>query len=371
MIYFDNAATRLPKSNDVLKAVQDAGAGDYGNPGRGGHGCAIKSGTLIWQVRSSLAGYLGVDPLRLVWASSGTDALNQLIHGLSDGTRVWTTPIEHNSVIRPLRERERRGTLSVHMLPVTKNGALDLNVFPEILTSDVLMVSAGSNVLGLHTDLKSLRQKVGSDVSILIDAAQVMGEMNPSTYVPWVNGLAAPGHKGIGGPPGTGFLWVDEKINLRPFRQGGTGSNSESPLQPEDWPDGFEAGSTNLWGIAGLGAAVSNLIQVSEPLEMWRAWEILVHRLSELEGCRIISCLERSWALPLVTFVLEGIDPGQFAWDLWQEHGIAVRAGLHCAPGAHKVAGTFETGAIRASLSPDNTCSEAEQFIHAIHALLK
>lgn len=318
----------------------------------------------VFDARVQIADHLQADPLEIIFTSSCTDALNLLIHGLPRGSRICTTSVEHNSVLRPLREREARGDISLSTVSVDAAGRVDLSQpRPDC---DAMLLAAASNVLAGRNDLAALRQWLGADIRLLLDGAQLVGELASEQYMPYADAVAAPGHKALGAPPGTGFVYLHPRLDLRPWRQGGTGSRSESARQPDDRPDGFEAGSQNLWGIIGLGVAA----QICEP-DRWRVAEQLAQDLRDALSTsgqfRVLGAHNGACA-PLVSFVpVRPTDINEMGAVLWQRHAIAVRTGLHCAPGAHAHAGTLGRGALRASFGPEHTQADLEALLRALY----
>lgn len=364
MIYLDQAATRYPRPQAVRQAVHQAVDAPWGNPGRSGHELALSAGRAVFDARVNVAEHLKVDPLEIIFTSSCTDALNLLVHGLPDGLRVITTEVEHNSLLRPLRARAGRGELQLQYAAVDPAGRVDVR--RGCPAGEVVLVSAASNVLAGRNSLETLRAWAGHDKWLMIDGAQLVGEVDPGSYVAFADAIAAPGHKALGGPPGSGFAWVRPQVGLRPWRQGGTGAHSESPEQPDDRPDGFEAGSQNLWGIVGLGVAA----KICDPA-LWRPAEELAQQLrtalSHSGRYRVLGAVSGDCA-PLVSFVplhVQG-DVNELGMQLWQQHRIAVRTGLHCAPGAHQFVGSLTSGAVRASFGPEHTEDDLRALLYAL-----
>ena len=335
MIYLDNAATSFPKPDCTAEAMT-AALTQYGaNPGRSGHALALEAS-------------------RVAFSQNTTDALNMAIHGvLRSGDHVVSTLMEHNSVLRPLSELSRSGIITLTLIPPDSEGRIHAQDIERALTPRTRLVAMThmSNVLGIEQDVAAVGAMCRRrGVLLLLDCAQTAGHL-PLTPRTWgCSLLAMPGHKGLLGPHGTGALWVAPGLTLAPLRQGGTGSMSESMFQPRMMPDSLESGTQNLPGIAGLLAGMRFALS---------------HRMREellnLPGIRVYT---QPGAL-LLSFNVEGIASQEVASAL-DEAGIAVRGGLHCAPGVHRFLGTLSCGAVRVSPGLFNTSEDAMALVRAV-----
>ena len=262
-IYLDNAATSWPKPESVYRAVEriqrDVGAA----AGRGAYAEALEAGRLVESARAGLSRLIGAgDPRRIVFTNNGTDSLNLAIHGfLEPGDHVVTTAAEHNSVLRPLRELENRGVVQVTRVACDAAGQVDPHDIQRAITAKTKLVAIlhASNVTGAIQpvpEIGKIARNLGA--AFLVDAAQTLGHLPISVDEMLVDMLAAPGHKGLLGPLGTGLLYVRQGIEsrLRSVRQGGTGTRSEEDCQPQSMPDKYESGNPNVPGLAGLAAGV-------------------------------------------------------------------------------------------------------------------
>ena len=370
MIYLDNAATSYPKPPQVARAMAHAletGA----NPGRAGHALALSAARIVEGCREAAAQMLReADASRVIFAGSATDALNMAIHGaLRTGDHVISTLLEHNSVLRPLSELARTGVITLTLVPPDARGlvcAADIEAAMLPRTRMVAMTHM-SNVLGAVQDVRAVgalcRRR---NVLFLLDCAQTAGHLPLDPQAWGVSLLAMPGHKGLLGPQGTGLLWVGRGVSLIPMRQGGTGSASESMFQPLSLPDGFESGTLNLPGIAGLHAGIKEAMAHREETHAH-----VVSLCSELREMLLdipgVSVYTPAGAT-LVSFNLEGMGSQELAASLDQA-GIAVRGGLHCAPGAHRFLGTLQKGAVRASPGLQTTRAQIGNLAAAVERL--
>lgn len=350
MIYLDHAATSYPKPPQVARAMAAALAAG-GNPGRAGHALAIAAGRVVEACREEIARMLGEkDAARVVFASSATDALNMAIHGaLRPGDHVVSTLLEHNSVLRPLSELARAGKITLTLVPPDSRGIIRPEAVEAAMMPSTRLVALThmSNVLGVLQDAAAIGAVCRRHGALLLlDCAQTAGHL-PLDPVSWgVSLLAMPGHKGLLGPQGTGALWIGRGVTLSPLRQGGTGSASESMFQPRTLPDGMESGTLNLPGIAGLHAGIQEALsrQAEAQANVVSLCSCLREALLDIPQVRVYTPQGAS----LVSFNIEGIGSQEAASAL-DGMGIAVRGGLHCAPGVHRFLGTLERGAVRAS----------------------
>lgn len=338
-----------------------------GNPGRAGHRLALAAGRIVEGCREDVAAMLGeTDSSRVAFALNATDALNMAIHGvLKTGDHVVSTLLEHNSVLRPLSELSRSGAITLTLVPPDATGRIMAADVERAMTARTRLVAMThmSNVLGLAQDVAAVGavcRRRGA--LLLVDCAQTAGHL-PLTPCAWGASLVAlPGHKGLLGPHGTGALWVRSGVALAPLRQGGTGSASESMFQPRMMPDMLESGTLNLPGIAGLRAGMKEaLARRQEAHERTvQLCAALREELLNLPGIRVYTQPGAS----LLSFNVEGVS-SQEAAAMLDTAGMAVRGGLHCAPGAHRFLGTLQSGAVRVSPGLYTTKADIQAFAAA------
>ena len=353
-IYFDNAATSHPKPPSVIKAVERALTETNANPGRSGHRAAIEAARSVLSCREKLARLLGAaDPMNVVHCFNCTDALNLAIKGsLRVGDHVIATQLEHNSVLRPLNTLAKRKRISLTLVSPRPDGFVDPDDIRHAITpcTALIVCTHASNVTGAIQPVAAIGQVARSaGVRYLIDGAQALGGMPVDVRALGCDLYAFPGHKSLLGPQGTGGLYIADGLRLNPLREGGTGTDSQSLLQPDTLPERYESGTVNLPGIAGLAAGCDYIAP--------RLSQIMMHE-RELTGRAGIVC-----------FNVGDMSSAQVA-DALSRRDIAVRGGLHCAPGAHRFLGTLNRGAVRASLGHANTFGEVEQFLKSVRELL-
>jgi cysteine desulfurase family protein len=374
VIYIDNAATSFPKAPGVAEAMVRTLTDAGGNPGRSGHALAVAAQGVVNETRRRLGALLGApDPSRLVFTANATDALNQALFGLlRPGERVVTTSLEHNAMVRPLAALARRG-VTVEQVACAPDGTIDLDDLARALhvrpTRLVAMLHA-SNVSGTILPAREAARLAHDHGALfLLDAAQTAGALPIDVRELGIDLLALPGHKGLLGPPGTGALYVAAGVTLTPLRYGGTGVRSEDELMPEELPEGLEAGTLNTLGLAGLGAALRYLSE--RGVAAVRAHEValterLLAGLHEISGLRVHGVADPARQVATVSISLPGWEPTDLAAVLDSSFGIAVRAGLHCAPGAHRTLGTFPAGTVRLSSGCFTTSEDIDQVVKAL-----
>ena len=380
-IYLDNAATSFPKAPGVGAAMADYLERLGCNIGRGGYQRAWDAAGGVLAVREKLCALVnGPDPRNVCFTPGATYGLNFLLHGLlRPGDKVITSPMEHNAVLRPLKQLKSKG-VSVDYLPCTDRGELLPDGLAERLTEDVraVVLTHASNVSGTLFPIGqvgALCRERG--IFFLVDGAQTLGTVPVDMAAMGIDGLAFPGHKGLLGPQGIGGAALSAPLAeaLEPLLSGGTGSLSESLSMPPFLPDKFEAGTLNLPGIFGLGAALDYLEGEGEALRARerRLARHLWYRLKELdgEGLRVLGADDPQNRVGVVSVDFPGRDNGEMAFRLEREYGIQTRCGLHCAPLAHKTLGTFPQGAVRFSVGPFTTFAELDYTEGALEALLR
>ena len=374
MIYLDNAATTLQKPPCVGQAMLDA-LEHAGNPGRGAHEPTLHAARIVYHARETLATLLYAEgPDCIAFTANVTQALNTVLCGLvRPGDHVITTVCEHNSVLRPLYRLREQGA-EVSFVEVDDTGRLRYEQFEKFLRPNtrLVVVTHASNVTGNLTDLafvSAFAKKHG--LALVVDAAQTAGARPIDVQALGVDVLCFTGHKALLGPQGTGGLYVRPGLTMAPLVVGGSGVHSFDEHHPAEMPTALEAGTLNAPGIAGLGAGVRWLL--TQGVEVLETKENALARLfyetvREIPGVRLYGDFTAPRA-PIVSLNLAGEDSARVADALWEEYGICVRAGAHCAPLMHKALGTVEQGVVRFSFSHSNTMEEALHAAQAVREL--
>ena len=372
MIYFDNAATTFPKSNAVINAVAEA-MKNCGNSGRSGHIYALNAAETVYNCRKKLAHLFNTRPELVIFTSSATEALNMAIKGTNRaGGVTLVSSMEHNAVMRPINTLRRRGeTVLKQFLVDTERDDVTCENFSAVARSATnIVVTHASNVCGKILPIERIKSIAPEDAVFILDASQTAGHRELDIVALGVDIICIPAHKGLCGPMGVGALIINpySDIIIDTFIEGGTGTNSKSYEMPEEYPERLEAGTMNIGGIAGLSAALDEF-ELSE--REYAVYDYLVSSMSEMVDITLHGISRgrnKKEYVPVVLFNKRGSDCESVA-DRLSELGVAVRAGFHCAPNAHKTLGTYETGGVRISLSKYNTQSEAELFLDILRTI--
>ena len=380
MIYLDNGATTLQKPECVKEALLEAMA-SMGNSGRGVHDASLYAGRTIYRARESLAELLGAAaPEQVAFTANATESLNLALGGLF-GARdhVITTVCEHNSVLRPLY---RLQGVELSVLPVKAEageerqaGILAYDELESLLrpNTKALIITHASNLTGNITDLEQAAAFAKKhSLLLIVDAAQTAGAVPMDMERMGIDVLCFTGHKGLYGPQGTGGVCVRPGLSIRPLKVGGSGIHSFDREHPSEMPAALEAGTLNGHGIAGLGAAARWLLETG--VEQIRAREQALLRrfvdgVKEMEGVTLYGNPDLDRRTGIQSLNIRDYDSARVADWLYEDYGIAVRGGAHCAPLMHEALGTREQGAVRFSFSYFNTEAEADEAAAAVREL--
>ncbi len=376
-IYLDNAATSHPKPEAVYRAV-DAALRTGASPGRGGYQQAISAERLVFETRESLAEFFNAgDSERFIFTPNATAAINQALFGtLTAGDRVVTTSIEHNAVTRPLRALQDRGVTVVKVAADPTSGIVSAGALKQACQQQptrLLLVNHCSNVFGALQPVENLgRWCRKQNILFMLDGSQTAGYLPIDLQALAVDLFAAPGHKGLLGPQGTGFLYVRPGLQLTPLIYGGTGANSHSDLPPEELPERLECGTLNAPGLAGLHAAII-FLQKTGIENICRRESGLIDKilqgLAAIDGVQVYGPADLHLRGGAISFNLTGQDPAEVGFTLDQQFNISVRVGLQCAPDAHKAIGTYPIGTVRVSPGYFTTEAEIEAFLAAVRQI--
>lgn len=372
MIYMDNAATTMHKPKEVIDAVV-AAMSSMGNAGRGVNEASLSASRLIYDTREKLCRLFGAeDPRQIVFTANSTESLNIAIKGiLNPGDHVIATMLEHNSVLRPLYEMEKKG-VRLTIVKSNPEGTLDLADIENAIAPDTKMIvcTNGSNLTGNYIDpepIGTLAREKG--IVFVVDASQTAGVFPIDVQKMKIDVLCFTGHKGMLGPQGTGGMYVRKGLSVRPLLSGGSGVQTYSKTHPTEMPTALEAGTLNGHGIAGLHAAVEYLektgvdtIRAREQDLMWRFYE----GVKEIPGVKVYGDFSTKNRCAIVTLNIGDYDSSEVSDELLTEYGISTRSGGHCAPLMHEALGTVEQGAVRFSFSHYNTEEEVDTAIRAI-----
>lgn len=366
MIYMDNAATSFPKPMEVIEKVAECIAVWCANPGRSGYDLAMNAAEAVHTARKEVASLIGenVSPNEIIFTENCTGAANLALKGiLKPGDHVITTMMEHNSILRPLYALKGKG-IETSLLKCDTRGYPEKGSLEKALKRNTKMIicTLSSNVTGTIMPVEEMgafAEKHG--LLFLIDACQGMGSIELPENKAGARLLIASGHKSLLGPQGTGFLYADSNVELCPVKEGGTGTQSLELRQPSERPEGMESGTLNVPGIAGLCAGIQYIKKRGISEIRKKEVQNMEYLQQELAGCRNLvfhGPAEPADRSSILAFNIEGMECEEAAEILNRDYNIAVRAGYHCAPMAHRAIGTAGTGCVR--LSPGLFTSEEE-----------
>lgn len=379
MIYLDNAATTFPKPQAVYRKWTHAMSAYGANPGRSGHAFSQITAEAVYKSREKCAELFGAEPENTIFTLNCTHALNYAIKGVArKGCHFVTSDMEHNAVIRPAYAAAKAFGGSCTMFEATTDEEQTVYNAERAIRPDTaaMICTAASNVVGQRTPVRELaalcRRK---KICFIVDAAQGAGTL-PITLKDGINIICAAGHKGLYGPMGTGLMITDGSIRLNTLIEGGTGSASESIVQPDFTPDRFESGTINTAGVIALGEGV-DFVRARTPEK------ILAHELAlcrrfcdgaeKIRGIHLYNSItpqNSEQYAPVVSFNLGDI-PSTEGAAMLSANGFYMRGGLHCAPLAHKKIGTINGGTIRFSPSVFNTVNDVDMLLKTMEKISK
>jgi cysteine desulfurase family protein len=380
-IYFDAAATTRQKPSQVLKAVAEYATEVGVSHGRGTYRPGILANELVYGTRAALARLFHVQRSdHIIFAKNATEAVNIALKGfLKAGDHVVLSSLEHNAVIRPLNKLKASRGIELTVVAANNRGRLNPYDFEAAFRPSTRLACLvhGSNVTGSLAPVEEVGALCArKGIAFLVDAAQTAGAVPIDVEAMHIDLLAFTGHKGLMGPPGTGGLVVSPKRDLDSFIEGGTGSNSDKEEQPPMWPDKFESGTQNYWGLAGLKASVDFLLKTGVQTVRKKEEALAAQFLGEVEKIKGVKLYgppagAEKERVAVVSLNIEGKDPSEVGFELDERYGIMTRVGLHCAPLAHRTIGTHPIGTVRFSFGFYNTPKEVEVAIKALKEISK
>ncbi len=378
-IYLDNASTSFPKPPAVADAVSDAVRTVGLTTGRGTSLCRIDPNAIVKNTRSLLCRLInGLDPCRIIYTYSATDGINLVLFGLlKEGDHVLISPLEHHAVARALHYLRENSGVSFDVMPSDADGRIVAERIREVAKPNTCLacMSHISNVSGTVQPLHEIGAELKRlGIPFMVDAAQSAGCHAIDVQAMNIDVLAAPGHKSLLGLPGTGVLYLSERMNPRPIRVGGTGVKSELYHLPPELPVYYESGTPNVLGIIALEASLNFIFeQTVEAIERrhHKLSERMLAGLLERPGVTVVGPTDPARRAPVISFNVNGRGSSEVAKLLADKYHIANRPGLHCAPMAHEFFGTDKLGGtVRVSpayLTPDE---EVDYFFAALDEIL-
>ncbi len=371
MAYFDNAATTFPKPKEVYSFMNDFYKNNGGSVGRGNYELAVTAKDIVDDTRKRLLTLFHCPAKNVVFVPTATIALNIIIQGLiKDGVRnVYISPFEHNAVTRILHHYEVEGKITVIILKVTQDLEYDMQQIKcqfEETAPDLVVVSHASNVIGLVSPVEIIFQMAKQYNSYtVVDMAQTAGLVDINLGLETIDFAVFAGHKSLLGPMGISGFIFSSSVKPSPVLFGGTGFDSANPNMPDSIPEKYEMGTLNTMAIAGLNAAIKWIENktVSELfVEEQKKRSKLLSILKKYRFIKIVGNKEDRKYIGIVSCLFESISSDS-AGVLFSNNGIAVRAGLQCAPNAHKFLGTFPAGTIRLSVNSFTTDEDFQELI--------
>ncbi|NFE36185.1 aminotransferase class V-fold PLP-dependent enzyme [Clostridium botulinum] len=379
-VYLDNAATTYPKPEKVYSSILNYMKNVGASPGRGGYENALTGDRMVYKCRQSLINLFNFNKIEnVVFTSNITASLNILIKSIvKDGWHVITSSMDHNSVIRPLVSLEKSNKIELDILNCSEEGLINIEDFKNAIkdSTKLVVLSHASNIVGTIQPLEAIG-KICKEKGIyfIIDSAQTAGVLPLNFQNLNCNALAFTGHKSLLGPQGIGGFIIDDELNniATNFIEGGTGSLSESTLQPDFLPDKFESGTMNTPGIAGLLAGIEYIneegLNAIKEREEYLSREF-INGLLNIDSVKVYGPLDASLRTATISINSSKIDNSELGFLLDSEFGIMVRTGLHCAPLAHKTIGSFPQGTLRFSFGAFNDIKDINYALYALNSIL-
>ena len=376
-VYLDNGATSYPKAPGVAESMAEYILNVGTNVNRGAYSSSFKAENTVYETRELLCELFRFNkPENVIFTKNITESMNVLLKGLlKENDHAVVSSMEHNAVMRPLNKLNK-----VEYTKVICNEKGELNIEDVKKTikdnTKAIIMTHASNVCGTVLDLEKVGQVCKKhNLFFIIDSAQTAGFQDIDFQKFNADAIGFTGHKGLLGPQGIGGFIVNDRINneMTTFIEGGTGSLSDTEIQPDYMPDKFEAGTLNIPGIYGLNASLKYLLK--NGVKNIREKEIyllsrFIDGILNIENIKLIgktATLDRTGILS-IDFINN--DNGIVSHELSKEYDIMTRSGMHCAPSAHKTLGTFPKGTVRFSVSHFTTMEEIDYTIDCINKVL-
>lgn len=374
MVYLDNAATTYPKPPSVIGKSSYALVNYGANPGRSGHKLSMETAEAVYNARELCGDFFGAKAENVCFMLNCTEALNTAIKGIAEEKcHFVTSDLEHNAVLRPLTALAKSGSeITFSVARVTDSDDETVNNFGKLINpkTKAVVCTCASNVTGKILPYKRIAALCKSrGVCFILDAAQGAGVL-PISLSDGINIICAAGHKGLYGPMGTGLMITDGKYRLKTLIEGGTGSASTDPVQPEFLPDRFESGTINTAGAIALGEGIRFVKEKRISAIYEHEWQLCSYAFGEMKrikGVILYGGFSRKNA-PLFSFNIRGKSSEETA-SLLSDSGYYLRGGFHCAYLAHKKLGTLETGTVRFAPSVFTTKGEVSGFLRTVRRL--
>lgn len=376
MIYLDNSATTNPKPINVQNAVFAAMKKYSFNSGRGGYNQSVVTSQKLFEVREKVSSLISFPAENIAFTQSCTLALNMAIKGsVKRGSHVIISSLEHNAVSRPVEALAKRGIITYDIAPYSDDTEQLLSNFKRLIkqNTSLIVCTGASNVFGCAFPLNELGSLCKSyGIRFIADTAQILGVFDISKAANQIDVICAPGHKGLYGPMGTGIMALNDGVELDTVIEGGTGSSSLNLDQPDFLPDRFESGTLNNSGIIGLGSGVDFVKRKGTDNIYNHELKLIQFIYAQLnnnpDAVLYTPYPEKNKTAPILSFNYKDY-PSEKTANLLADKGVAVRAGLHCAPLAHKFFDTADRGTVRISPSVFTSMYDCEVFLNTLKKL--
>lgn len=380
-VYLDNSATTYPKPEEVYFSVFNYMKNIGANPGRGGYSNALAGDRIIFSCREAIMNLFNFDKLEnIIFTANITQSLNILLKSIiKEDWHIITSSMEHNSVLRPLSSLKEQKNIQLDIIECSEDGVLNIENFKNAIkpNTKLVVLTHASNIIGSIQPLEEIGKLCRENgIYFIIDSAQSAGAIPVDFYKIGCNALAFTGHKSLLGPQGIGGFLIDEDLNneASPFIEGGTGSLSQSIIQPDFLPDKFESGTLNAPGIAGLLSGINYIIREGVESIQEKERELCKHfidGLLNIPSIKLYGSTDSSLRTPTISINSTKINNAELGFILDRDYGIMARTGLHCAPLAHKTIGTLPEGTLRFSLGPFNDKKDIDYSLYCLNLIIK
>ncbi len=376
MIYLDNAASGGKKPPEVIFSVQKALTDYTSNPGRSGHNGSINTALMVYNARKTIADFFGVDnEQNVAFTLNCTHALNCVIKGvLQDNDHIVISSLEHNAVMRPITKLQKTKNISYDMASVSDDDDITIENFKKLINKNTKMVVSthASNVTGKILPIEKIGKLCKENgVLFAVDAAQSAGVIPINMQKMNIDFLCLAPHKSLLAPMGVGVLISRSKLNDT-ILEGGTGTESLNFLQPLEMPEMLESGTINVPAIAGVAAGIGVLKRQGISNIYKKELGLIKYLYKQIKPSKnvILYTKEPKFydSVPLISFNIKGYNSFEVA-EFLNKNNIAVRAGLHCAPTAHKTIGTLNVGTVRVSVGYFNNYKEINYLVNVLKKL--
>ncbi len=379
MIYLDNSATSYPKPNCVIDSVKENIIKYGANSGRGAYEMAVETTEQIYLTRKKVADLFNMSNAEnVIFTYNCTTALNMAIKGVArQGSHFIISSLEHNAVLRPLESLKQMGMCDYSIAKVEENDYLTLKNFEKCINKNTtaIICTGASNVFGIIPPYKLISALAHKhNLIFILDYSQIAGVMPLDLSNKNIDIVCCSGHKGLLGLSGVGLLLINNDKILNTIIEGGTGSNSENTNQPDELPDRFESGTPNIVGILSLSDSIDYLNKIGINNIYNHEMSLLRYLQCNLKNSNCIfytdfSNKKKQYA-PILSLNIKNMHSEQVAYMLSNDE-IAVRAGLHCSPLAHKSFGTLSQGTVRISPSVFTEKNHMDFLINSLRKIAK